>query len=55
MTISFRADSGVKISVNIEDMSIEQLAQYMDHIENTLYIPVDTSRMYKKDRRIKYN
>ena len=52
MQFSFRDDKGTKVTISVEDMSIEQLGKYMEHIEGTLHIPVDTSKLFKTDRRV---
>ena len=51
MQISFREDSGCKCIVYVEDLSIEQIGKYVSYVEEVLHIPVDTSKLFKKDRR----
>ena len=51
MTLSYRDDCGTKIVVHLENMSIEKIANYMEYVEETLHIPVDTSKMFQQDRR----
>ena len=50
--ISYRDDTGTKITINISNLNIEQLGNYMTHIEDTLCIPVNTEHMFKQDRSI---
>jgi len=52
MQISFREDSGCKCVVYVEDMSIEKLSKYMTFLEEEKHIPVDTSKLYEKNRRV---
>ena len=51
MSISYRDNDGTKITVYVQDLTVEDMTRYMEYIEEKMHYVCDTSRMFHKDRR----
>jgi len=51
-SMSFRDESGTKITINLDNMSVEQIERYMTFVEDEKHYVCNTENMFKTDRRV---